>query len=113
MEYHAVLRLTSHCDQSLDLLEDASRKFETCVEHMQTYVKHVIFCRWALASAVFNPVNGPNGTHQDYRDSGRPKQHYAVSADHWKAFIKYLGPIGEYLAENTEEGHKLRFKTYV
>ena len=71
----------------------------TCFEH-----------RWAQSLTVFTPVAGPNGTPEDFRKSARPKMHYAVSPRHWSTFCRYLGPPAEYLAENTEEGHKLRLQ---
>jgi hypothetical protein len=64
--------------------------------------------RWAKSQSVFNLVVGPKGTPGDYRQQRKPKQHYAVSPGHWAFFIAYLGPPGEYLAENTEAGHKSR-----
>lgn len=61
---------------------------------------------------VFKDVLGPKGTPQDLRKSQRPKQHYAVAPGHWERFIKALGPLAEFLAENTEAGHKARYSVH-
>ena len=96
------------------ILAHAGRGIQTvriniCSNHADichTCFKH----RWAQSLTVFTPVAGPNGTPEDFRKSARPKMHYAVSPQHWSTFCRYLGPPAEYLAENTEEGHKLRLQ---
>ena len=57
---------------------------------------------------MFNVIIGPKGRPGHFRQQGRPKQHYAAAPDHWTFYLEYLGPAAEYLAENTEAGHKKR-----